>query len=122
MGWTVSVKETKKGKQYKIKSSVSGKFITKWLYKDEITKFLFWHRFMDFTNKFIEDAMSFPHGYFNDDGERYIDDSINNFFDARIKMIKDDKLMWQTFIDETKKLGINIDVSDGTYFVNNNEN
>jgi hypothetical protein len=122
MGWSIAIKETKKGTQYRIKCSVSDKYITKWLYKNDIIKFIFWYQFDDFLNKFLETALTFPNKYHKLDGERIYDDIVmKDFHEIRERMIKTDGLSWDMFIEECKKLGINLNISDGEFYINNND-
>lgn len=61
MGWSLETKEEKGVTKYRIWTSNSDSWITEWSTKEEIIKFLFWHRFYEFVDSFIKDDMTFPH-------------------------------------------------------------
>ena len=121
MGWNVETKNINGENKYKIWTTVSDKFITKdWLSKDEILKFLFWHRFEKFVDSFLEDAIQFPNEWCNKKGERYMDDEKSEeYFEFRKKTIKDDDLFYNRFIEEINKLGIKLSINDGESEINN---
>lgn len=69
MGWLLKTKEEEgKETKYKIWTTISDGWITEeWMTRDEIIKFLFWNKFYDMIDKFIEDSMTFPNGYHDKD-------------------------------------------------------
>jgi hypothetical protein len=121
MSWNILIKETKKETKYKIWSTVSDSFITnKWMNKKEIINFLFWHRFRDFIDNFVEDAMTFPNGWSQKDGKRImIDGRSDEFYKFRTESIKNDTLAYEKFIEELSKQGIKMSVEDSKYKFNN---
>lgn len=81
MGWLLKTKEEEgKETKYKIWTTVSEGWITEeWMTKDEIIKFLFWNKLYDFMDKFIEDSMTFPNGYYDKDThKRNWDDKLSD--------------------------------------------
>lgn len=46
---------------------------------------------------------------------------MKDFHEIRERMIKTDGLSWDMFIEECKKLGINLNISDGEFYINNND-
>lgn len=80
MGWLLKTKEENEVTKYKIWTTISDGWITEeWMTRDEIIKFLFWNKFYDFMDKFIEESITFPNGYYDKDThKRNWDDKLND--------------------------------------------
>lgn len=124
MGWSLKIRETKKhGTQYKIWTSIADGWITeKWLSREEIIKFLFWNKLRDFAMKFIEDVMTFPNGYSDKDSFKRLiidEEKQTKYYDFIIPAIKDEKILYGKFNEYLDKIGVKLDVNDGTWQVTN---
>lgn len=118
MSWNIEIKETGKETKYKIWSTIVDEYITdKWMTREEIINFFFWHYFRNFADKFLETAFTFPDGWYQKDGKLISKDSYKEFYKFQSKAIQDDKLFYETFFDELKKHGIKISVQDKDYNV-----
>lgn len=131
MGWSLKIQETKKhGKRYKFWTSVADGWINdKWLTRDEMIKFMFWHRFEKMRDEFISDAMTFPNGWSEkDEGRIPIDEELSDaFYDwqrSTFKLRGDDypEAIYAKFSEMLDKYGVNVSVHDGEYNFNNTEN
>lgn len=121
MGWTISIKETKKETKYKIWSTIVDAYITeKWMTKKEIINFFFWHRFREFSDKFMEDCMTFPNGYTEQGtGKRiYNEDVLKGFSKFRMDSLSD-SLFYNKFFEELDNIGVQIIITDGKYTIEN---
>lgn len=120
MSWNIEIKETGKETKYKIWSTIVDAYITdKWMTKEEIINFFFWHYFREFATKFLETAFTFPDGWHQKDGKLIRRDSYKEFYEFQSKAIKDDKLFMEKFFEELNKLGIKINIKDKEYQIKN---
>ncbi len=120
MGWKLSIKETKQGTKYKIWSTIVDAYINdKWLNREEMMKFFFWHRFRDFASKFIEDTMTFPNGYIEKGQQGRIFDEVKSDEYYKFMSNYNDEQFYGKFIEEIDRLGIKISVSDNKWKIEN---
>jgi len=121
MGWKVATKKFGKETKYKLWSTITDRYITKsWMTRKEITCFFFWHRFEQFANTFIEDAMTFPDGYTSKNNDKIITTGLmDEFFKFKSKSIRDNKIMWNKFLDELNNQDIKISIKDNKYQIEN---
>lgn len=107
MGWKIQVKKEK----YRIYSTVVDKYISKFMTKDELISFLFWHKFEKFIQNILEDDITFPNGWTNKETEKrmFCDKGKHDEF---YNLIKDRKLMYNKFFNRMKDLGISISLKN----------
>lgn len=64
MGWSIKIKtetvDNKPVEMYRFWSGNSDEWVTEWLTREGVIKFLFWHKFYNFVDSVISDAMTFP--------------------------------------------------------------
>ncbi len=122
MGWTIAIKETKTETKYKIWSTIVDAYITnKWMTKKEIISFLFWHKFRDFADNFIEDSTTFPIGYTDkESGSRIFNADVSKAnYKFKCDVSSDDNLFYNKFFEELNNIGVEISIKDDKYLVTN---
>jgi hypothetical protein len=118
MGWLVSIKETPKGTKYRLWTTISNGWLTKWSTKDEIIKFLFWNKFRDLMEGVLKDSMDFPNGWCDKENERRIFDEKNDTFHefiynaSKVKGKSKDEILLDKFSEVIDSVGIDIHLSD----------
>jgi len=121
MGWEISMKEYKAETKYKIWSTVTDSYITpKWLTKEEVIKFMFWHKLDRFMADFVETAMTFPNDWYIRELDRRMYEEVNakKFHEILEASIHDREKFPREFIKILKDLNIELSVKDGRYFIN----
>jgi len=121
MGWEISMKEYKAETKYKIWSTVTDSYITpKWLTKEEVIKFMFWHKLDRFMADFVETAMTFPNDWYIRELDRRMYEEVNakKFHEILEASIRDREKFPKEFIKILKDLNIELSVKDGRYFIN----
>jgi hypothetical protein len=118
MAHLLSIKETDKGTKYRIWSTISDTYITKWSSRDEIIKYLFWERFNVVMQNFLEDAITFPNKWITKDDMKMISTDKSKF-DEYWKLyqstVTDNTSFGNRFLEEVAKIGITIDIKDEKY-------
>jgi len=112
MGWSI----TKKDNKYRIYSSIVDEYITDYMNKDEIIRFLFHNKFENLIQDMIKDMNHFPVGWFDKEtGKRYIE---NEKYDKIHQLTKSQDKMYEFFLKELKKSGVTLSVQDvdGVYY------
>lgn len=118
MGWLIDIKETKKGTKYRLWSTNVDSWISKWSTREEMLKFLFWHRFEQFMEDFTKDAMTFPDGYTEKSTEkRIMTKKTEEFYDFAVAKFKvKDKSALEVGAEKFRELitnaGIEVTVKD----------
>lgn len=56
----VAVRDTEKGQEYRMYQRDS-EYITEWMNREETLKWLFWYQLQGFMEKFVQEALKFPH-------------------------------------------------------------
>ena len=117
MGWEIETKKAGDVVKYRIwTNNNNGYIVKKWMTKEEITSWFFWHRFGNFMEEFVKDAMTFPNEWMNKSGQRMYDQKVMKaYHDFNIKSCDNNGLLVKKFSEEVKKLGISLNVSDGEY-------
>jgi hypothetical protein len=121
MGWEISMKEYKAETKYKIWSTVTDSYITpKWLTKDEVIKFMFWHKLDRFMADFVETAVTFPNDWYIKELDRRMYEEVNTkkYSDLLKESIHNRETFPREFIKILKDLNIELSVKDGRYFIN----
>lgn len=122
MGRSLKIKQTEEGPKYKIWSSITGKDLTEdWLDRNGIIKFLFWSKFDDFIQKFMEDAVSFPFGW-SEKGKSFkrISENSNQHSEFNNFLLECfDEEYFGKFIELLNQYDIKLDVNDGKSQVTN---
>jgi hypothetical protein len=116
--------KAKKDTKYKLWSTVSDSYITpKWMNREEILHFLFWSRFRNFMDKFVEDSITFPDGFFNkDEGRLLINDLRDEYNKLLMDSFKNVLFLPNKFKEELQKLNIKFNIVDGEYNFKTDEN
>ena len=116
MSWNIETKKDGDITKYRIWSTIVDEHITpEWLTRDEIIKFLFWHRFREFMEKHIEDSVTFPNKWSDRSGNISFNEKRASLYPGTMyKAFDDDEYFTKVFCSEMKRLGIELSVSDGT--------
>lgn len=121
MGWRLEKRETKKhGVQYKIWTTISDGWITKdWMSREEILKFLFWHKMRDAFESFMDEVYTFPDSWYDNNGNIVEDrpSARDEWYEFQRKSIGNPEFFYNTLFKELDKLGINVDINDGKFQV-----
>jgi len=107
MGWRLEIKDEK----YRIYSTVVDDYISNYMNKNELIRFLFWHRFEELMRKMLEDIIIFPNNWIDKETEKYLncdEEKRNEFF----TMLNDRKKVFEQFFTKIKDVGIDISLSD----------
>jgi len=107
MGWLI---ETKKEK-YRIYSTVVDAYISGFMDKDELVRFLFWHKFERLIKETLEDMITFPNGWTDKKTDKIMNCDKNKH-DELSAIIKDRKNMYHQFLAKTKEVGIFLCLKD----------
>ena len=107
MGWLI---ETKKEK-YRIYSTVVDAYISNFMDKNELVRFLFWNKFERLIKETLEDMITFPNGWVDKKTDKIMncDDSKR---DELFAIIKDRENMYSQFLIRTKEAGIFLCLKD----------
>jgi hypothetical protein len=115
MGWSLKIKE-KKNKEtlYRFWSKSSDEWLTEWSTREEIMKFLFWHKFDRFIDDFIREAICFPDGWCEKGSMKYIngdENKLEEYYRLAINRYKKDPdILIESFKEITKALNIKIEI------------
>lgn len=107
MGW--SIKQNKE--KFRVYSTNVDDYITDWLDKDELIRFLFWNKFERLMEDMLKDIICFPHGWSDKSTGKYLScesEKLDEFYDV----IKDRDKKFQQFFLKIKESGISIDLKD----------
>ncbi len=120
MGLQVKRKTITSGEvKYKIWNTVSGGYHNrKWWSKDEVVQHLFWRKIRRFISEFLEDAMTFPHGYYDKDLSECImdnEEARREYFKVLKDGIDDESILFKRFLKELGDIDIQIKVVNGEY-------
>lgn len=123
MAWNISTKEIDGEKKYKLYSTITDKYFTNWISKEEVLKVIFWQHFQDFMRGFMESSLRFPDGWKDKDSWTSIsDENARKEWSDLLENACDDTLaIPKAFVTKLKELNIELSIVDGEYNINTNE-
>ena len=107
MGWKIKIKKEK----FRIWSTVVDDYITEYITKDELIRFLFWHRFETLMQNMLEDIICFPNNWTDKETGKYLNcdkEKQEEFFE----ILKDRNKKFEQFFIKIKEAGVSIDLKD----------
>ena len=110
MGWLVKRKTLKSGvEKFRIYSTMSDGYLTKWETKEGILKFIFWNRFYRFMDDMIKESIMFPNKFTDKDTYKQINEPKDeDYYEFAIKACKDNNLIPERFEGLLKGLDIEL--------------
>lgn len=107
MGWQIKIS----GDKYKVWSTIVDEYITDYMTKDELIRFLFWSKFENLMDNILEDMICFPYGWVDSEsGKRLLCEKDKH--DERFQLLKNRDLKFDEFFKRIKEVGIDININD----------
>jgi hypothetical protein len=115
MAWLLETKIENEETKYRIWSTVVDEWIVEWSSREEMIKFLFWEKFQEFMYSFSEEALKFPHMWFDKTASRKI--FMSDEEEMEVKKFKRGKKDADIFkeIIAGMKIELTVKDSDGHY-------
>lgn len=107
MGWKIKIDNEK----YRIWSTIVDEYVTDFLTKDELIRFLFWHRFENLMKSMLEDMICFPHGWIDQKTNEYLNCDKENS-EIFYSILNERKEMFEQFFTRIKEAGIFLEMKD----------
>ena len=121
MGRSIAIKteniDGKPVEQYRIWTGNSDEWMTDWMTREELIKFLFWDRFYDFVTDFLKDEATFPH-HWGRKGEMTVIVrkeealSFGKFMQDALYSDQYEKIILTKFSEVLEKYGLSVKVMD----------
>lgn len=120
MAWRLSTRTTNDIQEYRVYSTISDEFLTEWISKKDVEKFIFWQYFNDFIQKFVETCTKFPDGWTDvDSGMRNINKEAREKWSTMLrKSIDSDEIIDSAFVEKLQEIGIDVQIIDEEFKFN----
>jgi hypothetical protein len=107
MGWRIEIKDEK----YRVYSTIVDDYISDYMDKNKLIRFLFWHRFEGLMREMLEDIIAFPNKWIDKETGKYLncDKEKSDKFYA---LLENRKKMFEYFFTKIKEAGITLYLQD----------
>jgi hypothetical protein len=107
MGWLIEQKKDK----YRVYSTISDEYITEYIGKEELVRFVFWHKFERFMEDMLKEMICFPHGWTEKKTGKLMHSGTEKH-EEYFEIIRDRKTKYVQFLNKLEENGVSLALKD----------